>query len=139
MALSAFIDQAQSPSDERLGEVLGKSHRAWTRLLEAISQELAPVSLEWGFASATTGWGLRIRVKKRVIVYVTPNRGYFTVSFALGEKAVKAAHELGLPQSVLEVIEAAPRYAEGRGVRFVVRHLNQVPALVMLARVKHDN
>lgn len=139
MALSAFTDKAQSPSEESLVEALGQSYRAWTRLIEAISDDLAPVSLEWGFASASTGWGLRIRVKKRVIVYMTPNSGYFMVSFALGEKAVKAANELGLPQSVLETIEAAPRYAEGRGVRFVVRHLNQVPALSMLARIKHQN
>lgn len=139
MAPSAFIDKSQSPSDESLAEALGKSHRAWTRLIEAISEELAPVILEWGFTSASTGWGLRIRVKKRVIVYLTPNRGYFMVSFALGEKAVRAACQLGLPQSVIEVIDAAPRYAEGRGVRFVVRYLNQVPALSMLARIKHEN
>lgn len=139
MALSAFTDKAQSPSDVSLIEALGKSYRAWTRLIETISEDLGPVSLEWGFTSASTGWGLRIRLKKRVIVYLTPNRGYFTVSFALGEKAVRAANELGLPQPVLEVIEAAPRYAEGRGVRFVVRHLNQVRSLSMLARIKHEN
>ncbi len=139
MTLSAFTDKAQPPSDESLGEALGKSYRAWTRLVEALSEDLGPISLEWGFTSASTGWGLRIRVKKRVIVYLAPKRGFFLVSFALGERAVKAANEAGLPQSVLDVIDAAPRYAEGRGVRFEVRNLNQVRALGRLARIKFEN
>ena len=50
-----------------------------------------------------------------------PREGYFMASFALGEKAVKAAHESDLPISVLKVIESAKKYAEGRGVRLEVR------------------
>ena len=139
MALSAFTDNAHPPTGDDLVEALGRAHRAWVRLIEAVTEDLEPIRQEWGFTSASTGWGLRLVAGKRVIVYLTPNRGYFRVSFALGERGVKAAETQGLPPSVLEAIAAAPRYAEGRGVRFEVRQLRQVPALARLARIKFEH
>ncbi|HSV49271.1 MAG TPA: hypothetical protein VLH35_03060 [Candidatus Acidoferrales bacterium] len=47
-------------------------------------------------------------------------QGLLFASFALGKKAVKALHESGLPASVLETIDSAPKYTEGRGVRLKV-------------------
>ena len=61
------------------------------------------------------------------------------MSFALGEKAVKQAHAAKLPQPLLSAIEAAPRYAEGRGVRLAVKKRGQVPSLAALAVIKHQN
>jgi Protein of unknown function (DUF3788) len=71
------------------------------------------VSTEWGFSGKTTGWGMRLKTKHRTVLYMTPCDGYFLASFALGEKAAKAAHEDDLPVSVLKVIDNAEKYAEG--------------------------
>jgi hypothetical protein len=57
-------------------------------------------------------------------------------SFVLGEKAVKAAYESDLPASVLSVIGAARKYAEGRGVRIEVRSAMDVRAVETLAMIK---
>ena len=46
---------------------------------------------------------------------MTPCNGFFLASFALGEKAVKAAHESDLPAHVLDGIDSAKEYAESRG------------------------
>jgi hypothetical protein len=46
---------------------------------------------------------------------MTPQKGRFLASFALGEKAVLAARAAGLPAALLAAVDAAPRYAEGRG------------------------
>ena len=59
---------------------------------------------EWGFAGNNAGWGLRLRRPARTVLYMTPCKGYFLASFALGEKAVKAAHDSDLPPSILEII-----------------------------------
>ncbi len=67
---------------------------------------------------------------------MTPCKGYFLASFALGEKAVKAAHESDLPASVLAVIDGAKKYAEGRGVRLEVRSAEDVRNIEKLAVVK---
>lgn len=104
-----------------------------------IASKFTPLSVEWGFASKKTGWGLRLKREKRTILYMTPCRGYFMASFALGEKAVKAAHESDLPASVLKIIDSAKKYAEGRGVRLEVRSAEDVRNVEKLAMVKMAN
>lgn len=136
MALSAFSDRAHPPTDADLRLVLGRSHTAWSRLIALVDESLAPISRDWGYTSAGTGWGLRIRHKGRVLLYMTPSHGHFLASFALGEKAVEAARDHKLSASVLAVIEKAPKYAEGRGVRFEVRSIREVRSLVTLAQIK---
>jgi hypothetical protein len=139
VALSAFTDKSRRPGEDELRSALGKAYPAWARLIELVASRVGPVSQAWGFTSAGTGWGLRLKSAERVIVYMTPREGQFLVSFALGEKAVAAAHASKLPASVLEKIEAAPRYAEGRGVRFEVRQSREVPPLARLAQIKSEH
>jgi hypothetical protein len=61
------------------------------------------------------------------------------VGFALGQKAVDAAHATDLPRSVLELIDAAPKYAEGRGVRLEVGTEDDLRSVARLADVKMAN
>jgi hypothetical protein len=70
---------------------------------------------------------------------MAPCKGYFLASFALGEKAAKAAHESDLPVSVLQVIDNAKKYAEGRGVRLEVRRAEDVRNVGKLAVIKMAN
>jgi hypothetical protein len=139
MALSAFDDKSRQPQDDELGATLGKAFPLWNELRRLIESRFAPVSEEWGFASKSTGWGLRLKGEKRTILYMTPCRGYFLASFVLGEKAVKMAHESDLPGSILEVIDSAKKYAEGRGVRLEVRSAKDVRSVEKLAIIKMAN
>ena len=136
MALSAFDDKSKRPQEEDLQVTLGSTYPQWNDLKNLITTTYAPVSVEWGFASKSTGWGLRLKCDNRAILYMTPCKGYFLASFALGEKAVKAAHESDLPASVLAVIDGAKKYAEGRGVRLEVRSAEDVRNIEKLAVVK---
>lgn len=70
---------------------------------------------------------------------MTPCAGHFLVSLALGEKAVAQARRARLPGEVIEAIDAAPRYAEGRGFRVAVDRTGQVAPLAALAHVKHGS
>ncbi len=137
MTLSAFPDESHHPRPGELIATLGSAHSAWVELPELLSGRLPEVSEEWGFTSASTGWGLRVKSHGRVILYMTPCHGHFIVSLALGERAVKAAHASGLPPSALSTIDAAPKLAEGRGVRFEVRDARQLDDLVTLAEIKN--
>jgi hypothetical protein len=122
MALSIFDDKSKPPKDAELATALKDSFLFWNELKKLITLRFKPLSIEWGFTSKTTGWGMRLNNKDRTILYMTPREGHFLASFALGEKAVKAAHEDDLPVSVLKVIDNAKKYAEGRGVRLEVRN-----------------
>ena len=137
--LSVFDDKSRPPQNDDLAATLGSTFAFWNELKKLMASRFAPLSIEWGFASKKTGWGLRLKLEKRTILYMTPCRGYFMASFALGEKAVKAAHESDLPASVLEIIDSAKKYAEGRGVRLEVRNAEDICNVEKLAVIKMTN
>jgi hypothetical protein len=139
MSLSAFNDKSRPPRDDDLAATLGSTFVFWNELKRHIASRFTPLQTEWGFTSMKTGWGLRLKQEKRTILYMTPCQGYFLASLALGEKAVKAAHESDLSASVLRIIDDARRYAEGRGVRLEVRSAGDVRNVEKLATIKMAN
>jgi hypothetical protein len=139
MGLSSFSDKTHPPTNAEIRSALGDVFPLWTSLLALIRERIDPIVEVWGFTSASTGWGLRVVHKKRVILYMTPQHNQFLVSFALGEKAVAAARTAALSASLMKAIEAAPRYAEGRGVRLEVKSSRQLPSLAKLAEIKWKN
>jgi hypothetical protein len=139
MALSVFDDKSSKPKPGELAEALGRTSKLWDELQSHLSAQYDPLSADWGFAGQNWGWSLRLKHKKRTVLYLTPCKRHFLVGFVLGEKAVRAAHEAGLPASVLEHIDSAPKYAEGRGVRFEVRNKKDLEAVKNLAAIKMAN
>ncbi|MBZ5536745.1 MAG: DUF3788 domain-containing protein [Acidobacteriia bacterium] len=139
MALSAFDDKSKLPEEDQIRETLGKTFTHWNELKRRIGARFAPLSVDWGFSSKKSGWGLRLRQGKRTVLYMTPCKGYFLASFALGEKAVKASRDCDLPVSVLKIIDTATKFAEGRGVRLEVRSAEDVRNIEKLAVIKMAN
>jgi hypothetical protein len=139
MALSAFDDRSAPPRKAALAEMLGRSATHWDALCIRLGDEFEPLTGEWSFSGRKWGWSFRLKHKKRTIVYMTPCRRFFLAGFALGEKAVKAARESAVPAPILAAIEAAPKYAEGRGVRIEVRNKKTLAGVVKLALVKMAN
>jgi hypothetical protein len=127
---------APEPTAAALRATLGPAHAPWARLIELVEAEVPGITRLWRQGSTAAGWSLRLVKKGRVILYLSPREGFFLVSTALGEKAVAGAKEAKLPAALLKVIDAAPRYAEGRGFRVEVRTSRQVAALAALAGIK---
>ena len=139
MALSAFDDKAKKPTASELKRMLGRTSAHWDDLTAHIAAEYAPLDETWNFAGANWGWSLRLRQKKRTVLYMTPCKKHFLVGFALGEKAVKAARDSGLPDSVLKVIDEAKKYPEGRAVRIEIRNKRDREIVKKLAAIKMAN
>jgi hypothetical protein len=139
MVLSAFEDREVPPDEQSLAATLGRTSGLWTQLTDSLQSAYGPLREEWRFAGAKFGWSCRMQQPKRTLVYLTPCRGHFLASFALGERACAEARTAGLPASVLALIEAAPCYAEGRGVRIPVRRRSDVEAVRKLAAIKHSS
>ena len=136
MAFSAFDERSQEPRDEELAAVLGQKIELWNRLVSSIHSRFTPLAEDWTFSGKKWGWALRLKHKKRAVLYLTPSEGFFYAGFALGQKAVDAAHESGLPSEVLAVIDGSQKYAEGRAVRLEVRCEGDVRNVVRLAEIK---
>ena len=82
---------------------------------------------------------MRLKRKKRTIVWLAPCQGCFRVAFILGDKAMKAARECELPKRMVKILEEAPKYPEGTGVRIVVKGDKDIAVLKKLAEIKLAN
>ena len=111
----------------------------WTTLIAKLGAEYPPLEEEWVFGGKQWGWSLRLKQKKRAILYMTPGRRFFHVGFALGEKAVRAAHEARLPAALLATIDSAQKFAEGRAVRLEMKTRKDLEHALQLAAIKMEN
>ena len=136
MAFSALDDKAHEPSDADVAEVLADAVHLWTDLKDLMASRFDPLAEDWTFSGKKWGWSLRLKHKKRAILYMMPSTGFFFVGFALGEKAVNAAHESGLPQPLLDIIDGSKKYAEGRGVTLEVRSTADLDNVLELSEIK---
>lgn len=139
MIANAFAGKATQPSEAELAEVLGPAKAVWDRLLAELAQECNLTAKEWNSYSRKAGWTLRLKHGDRNIVYLSPGDGCFMASFALGDKAICAVRASKLPQSVVDIIDRARRYAEGTAVRLDVRTPRQIAAVKKLVAIKLDN
>ena len=136
MSLSHFGDRARPPSEADLKTALGPTYASWKAVQELVREAAPAATAEWGYASASTGWGLRLKLGKRVLLYVTPCLRHFLVSTALGEKAVALAQERRLPAKFLALLDQAPRYAEGRGIRLQVTTAADIRTVARIVELK---
>ncbi len=67
---------------------------------------------------------------------MTACESYFLASFALGGKAVQTARSSDLPAAIMQVVDTAQKYAEGRGVRLRVTSARDVRNIEKLAVIK---
>lgn len=138
MSLSVFDDPNQPPGPAVLRRRLGPAATAWKALVDGVAERCGPVEELWSFGGAKFGWSLRLLRKGRVLLYLTPQEGRLLAGLVLGGKAVAAAREAGLPPALLAQVEAAPQYAEGRGLRVEVSGADDVTSLVRLVGLKAD-
>lgn len=136
---NAFIGKAEKPTVEEVSAALGSSAKTWEQLVDWLAEEQGVAVQEWKSVSLKYGWSLRLKLKKRTIVHLSPCNGCFRVILILGDKAMKAARQSNLPKSVAKVIADAPRYTEGTGVRLIVKGTKDLAAIRKLVVVKLAN
>jgi uncharacterized protein DUF3788 len=139
MLPNAFIGKPKQPSERELAAELGCGKKLWDELAAILKEELGVDTQEWNSYSSKAGWSLQLKRKERNIVYLSPHRGCFTASFALGDKALHAARESGLPASTLKTIKEAKKYAEGTAVRITVKAAKDIESVKRLAIAKLEN
>jgi hypothetical protein len=136
---NAVIGKAKKPTEEELATALGPAKAVWDLFIYRLAEENGVDVQEWSSYSRKAGWSLRLKHKKRTIVWLAPCQGCFRVAFILGEKAMKAARECQLPPRVMRILEEAPKYPEGTGVRIAVKGAKDIAFLKKLAAIKLAN
>jgi hypothetical protein len=135
MLPNAFIGKKTKPTDAELSAALGQSSATWNELLAELADSEGIDEQEWSSYSLKAGWSLKVKKGARTILYLSPGKGWFRASFALGDKAAKAAMKAG-PDRLIKLVKQAPRYAEGAGVRIEVKSAKDLPLVITLARCK---
>ncbi|MGD0858986.1 MAG: DUF3788 domain-containing protein [Terracidiphilus sp.] len=135
---NAFIGKATLPTPEEVSAALGSTSEVWKQLVDWLAEQ-GVADQEWKSSSAKYGWSLRLKLKKRTIVYLGPCHGCFRVAFVLGDRAVAAARKCNLSKGALKLLDEAPRYAEGTGMRLMVKAAKDLAAIKKLALIKLAN
>ena len=139
MSPNAFIGRAEPPTDRELAAALGPAQLTWDKLLTVLARECGAEVHEWNSYSPKAGWSLRVKRKTRTIVWLGPREGAFIAAFILGDKALQAARAAKLPQRIVKIMNAAPKYPEGTGVRIEVKAPRDIEPLKRLAAIKLAN
>jgi hypothetical protein len=135
---NAFIGKVKQPTAQEIALALGPAIEVWDEFLAWLAEQGVSTQ-EWKSYSTKSGWSLQVKLKKRTIVHLSVCAGCFRVGCILGDRAVRAALQRKLPNTVMEAIKKAPRYAEGTGVRLIVRKRQDLAGIQKLASVKLAN
>jgi hypothetical protein len=136
---NAFISKKAPPTPDELASTLGTAAPIWNQLSATLAADQGIIDQEWKSSSSKYGWSLLLKLRKRTIVYLGPSAGCFRASFVLGSRAVIAARQGDLPRHVLQLLDEAPHYPEGTGLRFAVRSVRDLPAIRKHVAIKLAN
>ena len=139
MTANAFINQPKPPTDAALAAALGPVKSVWNQFLSELDQEFGVNIEEWNSYSPKAGWSLRVKHKKRTIVWLAPCVGCFRVAFVLGDKAMQAARQGKWPKRIVKVMDEAPKYPEGTGIRLEIKSSRDIAMLKKLTAIKLAN
>jgi hypothetical protein len=135
---NAFIGRKTQPSAKDLAATLGDSLEAWKELTVWLTGKGISCK-EWHSISPKYGWALRPKLRSRNILYMGPCAGCFRVSLVLGDRAVATARASDLPKALLKEIAGARRYAEGTGIRLLIKKAENLASVRALVEIKLQN
>ena len=139
MALSLFDDKTKQPTKQMLAKALGKRYQLWTDIAQYVVEKYPKAIEEWKYYGVKYGWSLRLKDRKRNIIYMGPRDGFFMVAFGFGDKGVDAVQDSSLPKSIKDELRNARKYVEGRGIRLQVRNKTDVTNIKTLVDIKLAN
>jgi len=139
MSKSIFLEKSIVPGEKDVQKVLNTSITSWNNLRQFMTENYDNVSEEWNFPGKNYGWSMRIKIKKRNIIYMVPHDGYFNVAFVFGPKAYEVILKSDLSEHIKNDLKEARVYMEGRGIRLDIHQGDSLKDIENLIRIKVDN
>jgi len=130
-----LTDKARRPTATVLAKALGRTKRHWDLVLEQTHRDHPGLADTW-MHYGKTGWTLKVAGRKRAVLWLSPRAGCFLASLALRDDAVKALRSTRLPEALVDEIEGAKRWPEGRPARVRVTSLDHVRQVRVLVGLK---
>jgi hypothetical protein len=124
------------PNEAELKAVLGSAFALWSGIIGAVEKGCAPLDQLWKPSKAEFGRICLLQCRKRTLLYLTPDKEKVWVAIVLGDRAYDLAMASSLPAAIKKMLSEARPYAEGRGIRFTVTKLSDLPAIAKLVEIK---
>lgn len=139
MSSSDFNNKQVMPDEAALAAEIGETKEVLDRICQFIETVTGQLTHEWKHYGQKSGWTLKLLSKKRNLLFVGPESGYFIIAFVFGDRAVEAVVKSGLPETIKNELVNARKYAEGRGIRFEIRDDSQLDNVMQLIKIKLEN
>jgi len=139
MSGSIFKDKTIKPDARAMAKELGKTAGYWEKLRTGLENDFGELNEDWKFYGQKSGWVLKLLQKKRNIFFMTPQKGFFRISFVFGDRAVSEVEKSDISESIKESLRIARKYAEGRGLQIEVKTENDVDIVKKLVQIKVNN
>ncbi|MGE5395090.1 MAG: DUF3788 family protein [Candidatus Saccharibacteria bacterium] len=133
MDISVFSNRKEIPTENNLQELIGDSFGLWEKIRYYVHMKYPGAVDQWVNPGEKYGWHLRIKDKKRTIVYLLPTENYFKVALVYGQKATDVVMQSHVSDPIKSQLASAKVYAEGRGIKIDVTGkdiLNDVEVLI---------
>ena len=131
MAASIFGEKAIFPNKETLSVALKENQVLWDKILD-----FSGGKGEWKFYSKAAGWTLQVKKGKRTLFYLMPKDSWLQMTFVYGECAVEAAQAFGFPEKILNDLQQATAYVEGRSVTIDVTSIADIDTVEKMLQLK---
>ncbi|MGZ5134410.1 MAG: DUF3788 domain-containing protein [Flavitalea sp.] len=136
MDISIFIDKTNKPEQKDLITALGKTYNLWQDIINLVYLKYPSAVSDWNFPGQKYGWSLKIKDKKRAIIYLLPRDKRFMVAFNFGQKAFEKIMDSNISEEIKHSLESAKVYAEGRGIRIEVKNQKPLKDISQLIDIK---
>lgn len=133
---SIFTDKEKIPEEADLKKAIGNSYSSWKVLADFTHQSYAAATESWNFQGEKYGWNFRISDKRRVLIYLLPRDGFFKAAFVFGQKATDEILKSPVSDEIKTELQQAKVYAEGRGIRLIVKNKTMLNDLKKLISIK---
>jgi hypothetical protein len=128
--------KVKPPTDSELKAALGSAEALWSGIIRVVEAAISPLDTEWKPSKAEFGRICLLQHKKRTLLYLTPEKEKLKIAIVLGERAYGLAMASSLPAAIKKMFSDTKPYAEGRGIRFSVSSLKDVPTIKKLVEIK---
>lgn len=114
MSVGIFTDKSVQPDSDDIRRVLGSSLPLWEELLAHIRDTYHPLEDIKFLYGKNYGWGVRFRLKGKLLASLYPANGHFKVQVILNPAEVEMVQGMGMGGNITRTIDEATPYPEGR-------------------------
>ena len=135
---SIFVDKSARPTDSDLAEALGRTKAHWDTIAEHVETSYDRITTTWIHYGKKYGWQLKFIIKKKVLLYLVPQKKSFIAVTAMPDRALPGLRDSALPPELIAEIEGSKKYPEGRIARVDVTAKKHVKTVERLVAVKYE-